>query len=358
MNSLIIENLKHLKIRFDELKDLLSDIKVIKDINMFKNLSIEYSKIEPMILLYDSYIENSNLIESLLPLLNDKDYEIRYLADLDLKKFLYEKKIIENKLSDLLLYNDPEDEKNVFLEVRAATGGRESSLFVTNLLRMYLKYSENNKWKVEIISENLTEDGGHKEVIIRIIGNNVYYKLKHESGTHRVQRVPETESQGRIHTSTCTVVVLPEVSEVKYVNISNDDIKIDTYRASGAGGQHVNRTDSAVRITHIPSGIVAECQEDRSQHKNKAKAMSLLYSRLLKMEKSKQKEKIDGIKKNLIGSGDRSEKIRTYNYNQNRITDHRLNLTLYNLTEVIDGNLDLIIKPIIKENKSRLFFSG
>ena len=284
--------------------------------------------------------------ESMINLTKDPDEELRLLAQEELKILSIKQDGIEQQLKTLLLPADPKDSHNVFLEIRAGAGGNEAALFSSDLSRMYCRYAERNKWKVEILNESFAEQGGYKEIILRIIGKGVFSRLKFESGVHRVQRVPVTEAQGRIHTSTCTVAVLPEVEKVECVDIASSDLRIDTFRASGAGGQHVNRTDSAVRITHIPTGVVVECQDDRSQHRNKAKAMGLLQAKILAKEQEKQQTEIDSKRRDLIGSGDRSERIRTYNFPQGRVTDHRINLTIYNLPNIIDGELHQIIDSL------------
>jgi peptide chain release factor 1 len=282
-------------------------------------------------------------------MLKESDAELRSLAEEEVKHLKAELPLLEKDLYACLLPTDPHDKGNVFLEIRAGTGGDEAALFAGNLFRMYAKYAENQGWQVEMISESFGEKGGYKEVIVRIVGQGVYSKLKFESGAHRVQRIPETESQGRVHTSACTVAILPEVASIDSIDINPADLRIDTYRASGAGGQHVNRTDSAVRITHIPTGTVVECQDERSQHKNKAKAMALLQARILANEQVKQQATIAAERKSLVGSGDRSERIRTYNFPQGRLTDHRINLTLYKLTEILEGDLSAVIEPLRQE---------
>jgi peptide chain release factor 1 len=257
--------------------------------------------------------------------------------------------VLELRLQKLMLPRDPNDGRNVFLEIRAGTGGDEAAIFAGDLFRMYSRYAEEQRWRIEIVSENPGEHGGYREIIVRVMGDQVYSRLKFESGAHRVQRVPETEAQGRIHTSACTVAILPEADEVSEINIRTEDLRIDTYRSSGAGGQHVNTTDSAVRITHLPTGLVVECQDERSQHKNKAKAMALLSARLLSAAQEKQAKQTSEARRILVGSGDRSERIRTYNFPQSRVTDHRINLTLYKLSEIMEGALNEVIQPLISE---------
>jgi peptide chain release factor 1 len=285
--------------------------------------------------------------------LDDSDAEVRKLAREELTEARNWCEALERELEILLLPRDPNDERNVFLEIRAGTGGAEAAIFAGDLLRMYSRYAEREGWKTEIVSESGGEHGGYKEVVMRISGQDVYSRLKFEAGTHRVQRVPETEAQGRIHTSACTVAILPEVEEIE-IDINPADLRIDTYRASGAGGQHVNRTDSAVRITHVPTGIVVECQDERSQHKNRARAMSLLQSRIRAREEEKQQAEIAASRRLQVGSGDRSERIRTYNFPQGRVTDHRINLTLYKLDAVMEGDLDPVIEPLIQEHQAEL----
>ena len=287
-------------------------------------------------------------------LAREPDEDMRQLATAELVEA--EKRLgeLEDQIKKLLLPRDPEDRANVFLEISAGTGGDEAGLFVGDLLKMYLKYVEEKSWKTQIISSNESEAGGYKEVVTRVSGVEVFYHLKFESGTHRVQRVPETESQGRVHTSACTVAVLPEPDEIEEREIQNSDLRIDTFRASGAGGQHVNKTDSAIRITHLPSGVVVECQDERSQHKNRARAMSILKARLLQSEKEESQAALASTRKTLVGSGDRSERVRTYNYPQGRVTDHRINLTLYKLSELLEGSIDILIEPLLAEHNAEL----
>lgn len=327
------------------------------DQNKFRELSKEYAELKPIVELFNKYNQLAKDIELTFELIKDQDLELRILAESELQALQTQQDQVEQQLKILLLPSDPRDNNNVFLEIRAGTGGNEAALFAADLCRMYCRYTERLKWKVEILHESFAEQGGYKEVILRIIGSGAFSKLKFESGVHRVQRVPTTESQGRIHTSTCTVAILPELEIIDDIQISPADLKIDTYRASGAGGQHVNRTDSAVRITHVPTGIIVECQDDRSQHRNKAKAMSLLKAKILAKEQEKQQQEIDSTRRNLVGSGDRSERIRTYNFPQGRVTDHRINLTVYNLPNIIDGDLHGIIAPLIEEHQTDLLAS-
>ena len=335
--------------RLEEISALLSDPDVISDQNKFRALSQEYSQIEPISNLFNEFKSLNEDLGIAEEMKHDKDIDIQ---DMGKDEFT----IIEEKISSLLMDIkkslipvDPHDASNIFLEIRAGTGGDEAAIFVGNLFRMYSKYAESKKWNTEIISMREGEHGGDKEIISRISGNNIFSRLKFESGVHRVQRIPLTESQGRVHTSACTVAVLPEAQEIEEITINPSDLRVDTYRASGAGGQHVNKTDSAVRLTHLPSGIVVECQDERSQHKNKARAMSLLQAKLLDAEVSMQADEQAQERKLQVGSGDRSERIRTYNYPQGRITDHRINLTLYKLSEIIEGGIDEVIQPLIDE---------
>lgn len=335
--------------RYEEIAALLSDAQVIADQKQFRQLSKEYSELESVVKHYRQYQHATSELTEIEELAEDPDNEVRELAKEDLQRCKKELGSLEEKLQMLLIPRDPNDTRNIFLEIRAGTGGDEAAIFVGDLLRMYLRYAEKIGWRCETVNENSAEHGGFKEVIIRVLGQDVYSKLKFESGAHRVQRVPVTESQGRVHTSACTVAVMPEVEEIDEVIINPADLRIDTFRASGAGGQHVNRTDSAIRITHLPTGTVVECQDERSQHKNKARAMSLLQSRILQAEQTKQQKEISDARRNLVGSGDRSERIRTYNYPQGRVTDHRINLTLYKLNEILEGDLAAVIDPLVRE---------
>jgi peptide chain release factor 1 len=354
MKDSIQKKLYSLVERYQEIGLLLNDPEVINDQNKFRDLSKEFSHLEPLMECFKSYQQNQEAIDAAISLKEDADHELRAMAEDELQELYPQQDGIEVQLQKLLLPADPEDEHNVYLEVRGGAGGNEAAIFAGDLFRMYARFAENQGWKVEIISEHIGEQGGYKEIISRVIGKGVYSKLKFESGAHRVQRVPTTESQGRIHTSTCTVAVMPEVDEIDAIEINTAELKIDTYRASGAGGQHVNKTDSAIRITHLPSGIVVECQDERSQHKNRARAMALLQSKLLDQERGKQQKEQAETRRNLVGTGDRSERIRTYNYPQGRITDHRINLTLYKLEEVMEGHLDPVIDPLINEHQADL----
>ncbi len=333
--------------RFEEITALLAQPEVQSDQNQYRSLSQEYAQLEPLAGHYREYRRLEEAIASAEEMLNDP--EMAELANEEIAAAKARQAVLEPELQRLLLPPDPNDQRNVYLEIRAGTGGAEAALFAGDLHRMYLRYAEQRGWKTEVVSESPGEMGGYKEIVTRISGKGVYARLKFESGTHRVQRVPETESQGRIHTSACTVAILPEVESIDEIAVDANDLRIDTYRASGAGGQHVNKTDSAVRITHLPSGIVVECQDERSQHKNKAKAMALLQARLLASAQEKQTSEQASARRLQVGSGDRSERIRTYNYPQNRVTDHRINLTLYKLDEIMEGQLDQLTDPLIQE---------
>jgi peptide chain release factor 1 len=335
--------------RFEEIAGLLSDPDVIADQNQFRDLSKEYSRVEPIVKLFGQFESVDEDIVAAQEMADDADSEIRDMGQEELQSLNMRRDELLLELQKTLIPPDPFDESNVYLEVRAGTGGDEAAIFAGDLFRMYSKYAESMRWKIEILSAREGEHGGYKEIISRVTGNSIYARLKFESGAHRVQRVPTTESQGRIHTSACTVAVLPEADEVEAEEINPADLRVDTYRASGAGGQHVNKTDSAVRLTHLPSGIVVECQDERSQHKNRARAMSLLQARLLDAKVSAQASEQAEQRKLLVGSGDRSERIRTYNFPQGRVTDHRINLTLYKLDEILEGNLDQVVQPLINE---------
>ena len=354
MKSSIQLKLDNLSDRFDEIAALLSQPETQSDQNKFRSLSQEYAQLEPLVACYKQYQENEDNLQSAHEMAQDSDPELRAMAKEEAQAAEQLKEQLEQQLQILLLPKDPNDNRNIFLEIRAGTGGDEAAIFSGDLAKMYQRYAEKQGWKTEIINENKGEHGGYKEVILRISGQNVYSQLKFESGAHRVQRVPETESQGRIHTSACTVAIMPEVDSVDKIEINPADLKVDTFRASGAGGQHVNTTDSAIRITHLPTGVVVECQDERSQHKNRARAMSLLQSRILAAEQEKQHAEQAETRKLQVGSGDRSERIRTYNFPQGRVTDHRINLTLYKLDEVMQGGLEHIIQPLINEHQAEL----
>lgn len=346
--------LEKLSERFEEITALLAQPEVQNNQNQFRSLSQEYAQLQPIISCYKAYQDNEANRVSAMEMTKDNDPELREMAKEEVAMAEKRQAQLEQELQILLLPKDPNDNRNIFLEIRAGTGGDEAAIFSGDLARMYQRYAERQGWSTEIISENRGEHGGYKEIIMRVSGQNVYSQLKFESGTHRVQRVPETESQGRVHTSACTVAIMPEVDAVDEIEINPADLRIDTYRASGAGGQHVNRTDSAIRITHIPTGIVVECQDERSQHKNRARAMSVLQARLLAAEREKQQAEQSASRKLQVGSGDRSERIRTYNYPQGRLTDHRINLTLYKLEEIMEGALEHVIQPLIHEHQAEL----
>jgi peptide chain release factor 1 len=348
----ILRTLDDLADRHEELSALLGEADVVADRDRFTALSREYSELEPIIERHRRLASLRAQIAEADALLEDDDAEMRELASDDLASLRARIEAVELEIKALLVPKDPHDDANVFLEVRAGTGGDEAAIFAGDLFRMYSRYAEIKGWRLEVLNERPGEHGGFKEIISRIEGDRVYSQLKFESGVHRVQRVPQTESQGRIHTSACTVAILPEVDDVEDIDIPKSDLRIDTYRSSGAGGQHVNKTDSAVRLTHIPTGLVVECQDERSQHKNRARAMSLLKARLLDMAQQKQQAEQAQSRKLMVGSGDRSERIRTYNFPQGRLTDHRINLTLYKLGEIMEGHLDEVIEPLVQEHQA------
>ena len=347
------KKLEEIQEKFIHMESQLSKPEIIENQNKFTLLSKEYSNIKPVV---DKFIEYKLVEENLensKQLLNDTDSEIRSLAQEEIDTLKINKESLEEDLKRMLLPKDPNDEKNVFVEIRAGTGGDEAGIFTGDLFRMFSRLCERRKWQIEIVSSRESEKGGFKEIVSKIVGKSVYGFLKYESGIHRVQRVPETESQGRIHTSACSVAVLPEVDEQENIVIDKSEIRVDTFRASGAGGQHVNKTDSAVRLTHTPSGIVVECQDGRSQHKNKEKAMSLLQSKLNEMASEEQTKELDSKRKIMVGSGDRSEKIRTYNFPQSRVTDHRIEFSVHNLEEFLDGDMNVMISALIEENEAK-----
>ncbi len=349
MKASILRKLDSTAERLEEIAALLSDPDVISDQNKFRALSQEYSQIEPTIKLYNEYkLLMENKITA-IEMRKDADPSIKKMGEDELISIQTNEFKIIQQIKKTLIPIDPNDSSNIFLEIRAGTGGDEAAIFSGDLFRMYSKYAESKNWKIEIMNIRDGDHGGYKEIICKISGDSIFSRLKFESGAHRVQRVPQTESQGRVHTSACTVAVLPEVKEVEGIEIDNNDLRIDTYRASGAGGQHVNKTDSAVRLTHLPTGLVVECQDERSQHKNKARAMSLMQAKLLDQELSKQMDEQAQERKLQVGSGDRSERIRTYNFPQGRVTDHRINLTLYKLDEIAEGDMDQVIQPLIDE---------
>jgi len=349
MKASLLNRLDTLSERFEELSALLSDAEVISDQTRFRAYSREYAELEATVRCYEQWRKVTADLAEARSLLKDSDADLREMAEEDAASCEEVLGELETELNRLLLPKDPNDERNVFLEVRAGTGGDEAALFAGDLFRMYSRYAERQGWRVEILSESVGEHGGYKEVIARVEGQGVYARLKFESGAHRVQRVPETESQGRIHTSACTVAILPEMDEQAAVEINPADLRVDTYRSSGAGGQHVNKTDSAVRLTHLPTGIVVECQDERSQHKNRARAMSLLQAKLVNQQRAAQEKELSDTRRSLVGSGDRSERIRTYNFPQGRLTDHRVNLTLYSLDQIIQGDLEGVIEPLRRE---------
>jgi peptide chain release factor 1 len=354
MKQSIQLKLENLCERYDEIAALLSEPEVQSNQNKFRSLSQEYSQIAPLVDCYKKYEQGLSMLASAKEMANDADPELRELAKEEVNEAEDLIERLDRELQVLLLPKDPNDNRNIFLEIRAGTGGDEAAIFSGDLSRMYQRYTERKAWQTEIISESPGDHGGYKEIILRVSGRDVYSQLKFESGTHRVQRVPETESQGRIHTSACTVAIMPEVEEVDAIDINPADLKVDTYRSSGAGGQHINKTESAIRITHIPTGVVVECQDERSQHKNRARAMSLLASRLLTAEQEKHHAEQSATRKLQVGSGDRSERIRTYNFPQGRLTDHRINLTLYKLDDIMQGGLDQVIQPLISEHQAEL----
>ncbi|MEM9255983.1 MAG: peptide chain release factor 1 [Pseudomonadota bacterium] len=349
MKASLITKLETLTDRHEEVSALLGDAEVIADQARFRDLSREFSELEAVVSCYTDFSQVQTDLEDARQMLEDSDPELRELAREELESGNERLVSLETLLQTLLLPRDPNDRRNVFLEIRAGTGGDEAALFSGDLYRMYARYAEQQGWKVEVMSERPGEHGGYKEIITRVEGRDVYAHLKFESGAHRVQRVPETESQGRIHTSACTVAIMPEADTVDDVEVNKADLRIDTFRASGAGGQHVNKTDSAVRITHLPTGVVVECQDERSQHKNRARAMSLLQAKLLSSAQDQQADEQAETRRNLVGTGDRSDRIRTYNFPQGRLTDHRINLTLYKLSEVMEGDLGSVIDPLRQE---------
>lgn len=354
MQASVTLKLDKLVERYEELEALMGNSAVIQDQNTFREYSKEYASIEPIVLCYRRFREANEALSEAELLAQDDDPDMKAMAQEEIqgnKALIVE---LEKELQVLMLPKDPNDSRNVYLEIRAGTGGDEAAIFAGDLFRMYSRFAETKRWQFEVVSANHGEHGGYKEIISRIVGQDVYQQLKFESGAHRVQRVPETESQGRIHTSACTVAVLPEVEAIDEVDINMDELRIDTFRASGAGGQHVNKTDSAIRITHLPTNTVVECQDERSQHKNKAKALALLQTRLLDAEQQAQQKEQAQARKSLVGSGDRSERIRTYNYPQGRVTDHRINLTLYKLDEIIEGDVSVLIGPLLQEHQANM----
>ncbi|MDP2380190.1 MAG: peptide chain release factor 1 [Pseudohongiella sp.] len=349
MKASIHQKLELLADRCEELEALLSDAETLSDQEKFRNLSREFSDLEPIVLEFKRFEAATQDLALAQEMLRDSDPEMREMAEEETKSLREQLETLEVSLQKLLLPKDEKDSMNVFLEIRAGTGGDEAAIFAGDLFRMYSRYAERQGWRIEVLSERPGEHGGYKEIITRVEGRQVFGQLKFESGAHRVQRVPDTETQGRIHTSACTVAILPASDELAEIEINKADLRVDTFRASGAGGQHINKTDSAIRIVHIPSGLVVECQEERSQHKNRARAMSLLHARLNDMQQAAADKQQSDARRLLVGSGDRSERIRTYNYPQGRVTDHRINLTIYKLDEVMQGDLDAVVQPLIQE---------
>ncbi len=354
MKQSLLDRLEQTTLRLEEINVMLSDSDIASNPDNIKNLSIELTQITPVVDAYKQYQQVLADLESANEMMESDDAELKEMAKEELLAGKVKREALSLALQTLLLPKDENDSRNVILEVRAGTGGDEASIFSGDLLKMYLRYAEKQNWQTEILSSNTGEHGGFKEVIVRISGQSVYGQLKFESGAHRVQRIPQTESQGRVHTSACTVAIMPEVSTIEEININMNDVRVDTFRASGAGGQHVNKTDSAVRVTHIPTNTVVECQDGRSQHKNKAQALSVLASRILDAQQQVQHKQQSQSRRQMVGSGDRSERIRTYNYPQGRLTDHRINLTLYKLAEIMEGSLAEVIGPLIVEQQSLL----
>lgn len=354
MNPSIRERLVELAERYEEVSHLLADPDVIADKDRFRDLSREFSRLEPVVKDFTAFEAAENELSDADELCRSDDAEMRGLGEEEKERLGQQLSELEQSLLVHLIPHDPDDDANLFLEIRAGTGGDEAALFAGDLFRMYSRYAERQGWQVEVLSANEGEHGGYKEIISRVIGDGAFARLKFESGAHRVQRVPKTETQGRIHTSACTVAVLPEAGDVEDIAVDPGDLRVDTYRASGAGGQHVNKTDSAVRLTHLPTGIVVECQDERSQHKNRARAMSLLAARLKDAEVQKRETETAELRKGLVGSGDRSERIRTYNFPQGRVTDHRVNLKLNRLGEVLEGDIEELIVALVSEHQAKL----
>jgi peptide chain release factor 1 len=352
MKASLLTKLENLTDRHEEVSALLGDGETIADQNRFRDLSREYSELESVVRCYAQFSQVQADLEEARTMLEDADADLREMAREEIESGSEREAELEQELQTLLLPRDARDSHNVFLEIRAGTGGDEAAIFSGDLFRMYSRFAEKMRWKIEVLSERPGDHGGYKEIISRVEGKDVFAQLKFESGAHRVQRVPETESQGRIHTSACTVAVMAEADDVEEIEINKSDLRVDTYRASGAGGQHVNKTDSAIRLTHLPSGIVVECQDERSQHKNRARAMSLLQAKLMTSAQDKQAAEQAEERRNLVGTGDRSDRIRTYNFPQGRLTDHRINLTLYKLAEVMEGDLDAVVGPLRQEHQA------
>ena len=349
----ILSKLSEVSERYVEIENLLSQPDITSNQENYIKLSKEYSDLSPIVKAFKDYVQSESSLDEAKQLVKDGDPEIREMAEIEIEDLTASILALENEIKRLLLPKDPDDSKDVFLEVRAGAGGDEAALFAGDLFRMYSRLSERNNWNMDVVSIREGDHGGYKELVTRIEGNDVYKQLKFEAGVHRVQRVPATESQGRVHTSACSVAVLPEMDEIDEISIDKSDLRVDTFRASGAGGQHVNKTDSAVRLPHIPTGIVVECQDGRSQHKNKEKALSLLQSKLLDAEREKKDTEQAENRKVMVGSGDRSEKIRTYNFPQNRITDHRIEMSVHNLPAFLDGDMEEMISSLLEENQAR-----
>ncbi|MCS0395676.1 peptide chain release factor 1 [Vibrio diabolicus] len=352
MKASILTKLETLVERYEEVQHLLGDPDVIGNQGKFRALSREYSQLEEVTKCFQAYQQAQEDLVAAEEMANEDDEEMREMAQEEIKEAKATIERLTDELQILLLPKDPNDDRNCFLEIRAGAGGDEAGIFAGDLFRMYSKYAEKRGWRIEVMSSNEAEHGGYKEMIAKVSGDGAYGVLKFESGGHRVQRVPATESQGRVHTSACTVAVMAEIPEADLPEIKAADLKIDTFRASGAGGQHVNTTDSAIRITHLPTGTVVECQDERSQHKNKAKAMAVLAARIVQAEEERRAAEVSDTRRNLLGSGDRSDRIRTYNYPQGRVSDHRINLTIYRLNEVMEGDLQSLIDPVIQEHQA------
>ncbi len=352
MKASILTKLEMLVERYEEVQHLLGDLGVIGDQDKFRALSKEYSQLEEVTKCFTAYKQAQEDLVAAEEMAKEDDAEMREMAQEEIKAAKVAIEDLAAELQILLLPKDPNDDRNCFLEIRAGAGGDEAGIFAGDLFRMYSKFAEKRGWRIEVMSANEAEHGGYKEMIAKVNGDGAYGFLKFESGGHRVQRVPATESQGRVHTSACTVAIMPEIPEAEIPEIKASDLKIDTFRSSGAGGQHVNTTDSAIRITHLPTGTVVECQDERSQHKNKAKAMAVLAARIVQAEEAKRAAEVSDTRRNLLGSGDRSDRIRTYNYPQGRVSDHRINLTIYRLSEVMEGDLQSLIDPVIQEHQA------
>ncbi|EIV8665625.1 peptide chain release factor 1 [Vibrio parahaemolyticus] len=352
MKASILTKLETLVERHEEVQHLLGDPDVIGDQDKFRALSKEYSQLEEVTKCFQAYQQAQDDLAAAEEMAKEDDEEMREMAQEEIKDAKEAIERLADELQILLLPKDPNDDRNCFLEIRAGAGGDEAGIFAGDLFRMYSKYAEKRGWRIEVMSSNEAEHGGYKEMIAKVSGDGAYGVLKFESGGHRVQRVPATESQGRVHTSACTVAVMAEIPEADLPEIKAADLKIDTFRASGAGGQHVNTTDSAIRITHLPTGTVVECQDERSQHKNKAKAMAVLAARIVQAEQERRAAEVSDTRRNLLGSGDRSDRIRTYNYPQGRVSDHRINLTIYRLNEVMEGDLQSLIDPVVQEHQA------